>query len=214
MSKPTTDSDTASTWGRRLGFGARPLLLVIDVTRAFTEEHRPLATGSSELIAQINRITGAARTADIPIIFTVVAYDDPDFSDAGLWAKKIGTHPDLLAGSDGVELDPRLSRENKEAVLVKKYASCFFGTDLSSRLNASARDTLIIVGMTTSGCVRATAVDAIQSGFRPIIARDAVGDRWKDAHDQALYDLNAKYADVIETEEILDYFGRIDAQAS
>lgn len=192
-------------WGRRLGFGQRPLLLIVDIARAFTEVGRPLAAECGPLIEETNRLIRAARTASVPVIYTIVSYDDPQFSDAGLWARKIGRQADLVAGSSGVELDPRLERQPGEPILVKKYASCFFGTDLSSRLSSSGRDTLIITGLTTSGCIRATAVDAIQSGFRPIIAREAVADRWPDAHEQSLKDLQAKYADVVSVDEILGF---------
>lgn len=206
MNANVKQTEGSGTFGRRLGFGARPLLLVIDIARAFTEEGRPLAAECGAVIEQANRLVRAARHAGVPVMYTVVAYDDANLSDAGLWALKIGGQADLLAGSPGVELDPRLDRDPSEPILVKKYASCFFGTDLSSRLAASGRDTVVIAGLTTSGCVRATAVDAIQSGFRPIVARQAVGDRWADAHAQSLSDLQAKYADVVDVGEVLDYF--------
>jgi maleamate amidohydrolase len=195
------------TWGRRIGFGAHPLLLIIDFTRAFTEPGRPLAADCSAEIRQTNLLIAAARAADVPVMFTAVAYESPDLSDAGLWARKIGGQTDLMAGTAGVEIDPRLRRESGDGVLYKKYASCFFGTDLVSRLNAVGRDTLILAGLTSSGCVRATAVDAIQWGFRPIVVREAVGDRWPDAHAQALRDLDAKYADVMAIKDVLAHLG-------
>jgi maleamate amidohydrolase len=191
------------TFGRRVGFGQRPLLLAIDFTRAFTEPGRPLAAECSAQIDATNRLIAAARAQSIPVMFTAVAYEEADLSDAGLWARKIGGQADLQAGTDGVEIDPRLDRQPRDQTLTKKYASCFFGTDLASRLMAAGRDTLIIAGLTTSGCVRATAVDAIQLGFRPIVVRQAVGDRWADAHAQSLADLDAKYADVMELEAVL-----------
>jgi maleamate amidohydrolase len=111
----------------------------------------------------------------------------------------------LRGDSDGVEIDPRLDFRKTDSLLVKKYASCFFGTDLVPRLLNQRVDTLIITGCTTSGCVRATAVDAVQNGFRPMVVREAVGDRSKAAHDQSLFDLNAKYADVVGLDETLQY---------
>ncbi len=198
-----TQDPQNGTFGRRVGFGARPLVLAIDFTRAFTEPGRPLAADCAAQIAATNRLIAAARCVDIPVMFTAVVYDAQDFSDAGLWARKIGGQSELKAGTDGIEIDPRLDRLPGDALLVKKYASCFFGTDLSSRLMACGHDTLIIAGLTTSGCVRATAVDAIQLGFRPIIVRQAVGDRWMDAHEQSLRDLDAKYADVMDLQAVL-----------
>ncbi len=107
--------------------------------------------------------------------------------------------------TDGGEVDPRLDMRSTDSLLVKKYASCFFGTDLVSRLVSRRIDTLIITGCTTSGCVRATAVDALQTGLRPMVVRDAVGDRSVAAHEQSLFDLNAKYADVVSLDVTLQY---------
>jgi nicotinamidase-related amidase len=104
-----------------------------------------------------------------------------------------------------VELDPLLGRTDGEPLLRKKYASAFFGTDLLTRLQDAAVDTLLVAGCTTSGCVRATAVDGLQNGFRVMVIREAVGDRMRAAHEQSLYDLHAKYADVVSVEEVLHY---------
>lgn len=199
-----TANQPDQTFGRRIGFGQRPLLLAIDFTRAFTEPGRPLAAECSAQLEATNRLIAAARAVNIPVMFTAVAYDAPDQSDAGLWARKIGGQTDLQAGGEGVQIDPRLDRQPQDQLLTKKYASCFFGTDLASRLMASGRDTLIVVGLTTSGCVRATVVDAIQLGFRPIVVREAVSDRWPDAHAQSLRDLDAKYADVMDLSAVLE----------
>ena len=124
-------------------------------------------------------------------------YNEADLKDAGIWALKQKGVVTLKAGTDEVEIDPRLDFRPTDSLLVKKYASCFFGTDLVSRLVSRRVDTLIITGCTTSGCVRATAVDAVQNGFRPMVVREAVGDRSAAAHEQSLFDLNAKYADVV-----------------
>jgi len=192
-------------FGNSLGFGDRPAVLVIDLCRAFTDPERPLGVDCTSVIEQSNRMVRAAHRSGHPVIFSTVRYDSPDFSDAGLWGRKIGGHTDLGAGGDGSEIDQRLAFDEKDGLLVKKYASCFFGTDLSSRLVSAGVDTLIICGVTTSGCVRASAVDAIQSGFRPIVVSDAVGDRWQDAHDQSLRDLAAKYADVTDAAAVEEY---------
>lgn len=117
----------------------------------------------------------------------------------------------LREGMPEVEVDPSLGRLPEEPVIAKKYASSFFGTDLLSRLNSLRVDTLLIAGCTTSGCVRATAVDAVQNGFRPMVVREAVGDRSQAAHDQSLFDLNAKYADVVGVEDALGYLSGVGA---
>jgi nicotinamidase-related amidase len=194
---------TDSVWGRRIGFGHAPLVLVVDLARAFTEPPRPLASDVSDVIGASNRLIDVARENGHPVLFTTVGYDNDDLSDAGLWARKIGGQSDLRLGSDGVVIDPRVHVQARDPVLVKKYASCFFGTDLTSRLNASGIDTVVICGVSTSGCIRATAVDAIQSGFRPIVVREAVGDRWQAAHEQSLLDMDAKYADIVALEQAL-----------
>jgi len=120
----------------------------------------------------------------------------------------------LKADSEGVEIDSRLDFRKTDGLLVKKYASCFFGTDLVSRLLSQRVDTVIIVGCTTSGCVRATAVDAVQTGLRPMVVREAVGDRSAAAHEQSLFDLNAKYADVISLDETLHYMRTVGHNAN
>ena len=139
------------------------------------------------------------------MIFSTVIYNDHDLKDAGLWAIKMKGTLTLKAGTEAVKVDPRLDMRPTDSLLVKKYASCFFGTDLVPRLMNQRIDTLIITGCTTSGCVRATAVDAVQNGFRPMVVREAVGDRSAAAHEQSLFDLNAKYADVVGLDETLQY---------
>ena len=186
-----------------LGFGRRPAVLAIDLVNAFTDQQLPLGADLDAVVEQARRVLDRARSAGVPILFTTVAYDDTDLADAGLWAIKVPASASLRAGTPEVELDARLGRRADESVLVKKYASAFFGTDLVSRLNARSVDTIVIVGCTTSGCVRASAVDAIQSGFRPIVVREAVGDRDPGAHEQSLLDLQAKYADVVPVDSVL-----------
>lgn len=194
----------ASIFGNTLGFGRRAALLVVDLTRAFTEVGRPLASDCTQVIENTNRIIDAAHENGQSVIFTTVHYDAPDFSDGGLWGRKIAGQDDLRTGGNGSEIDPRLHRKPEDAVLVKKYASCFFGTDLGSRLTSQGIDTLAITGVSTSGCIRATAVDAIQYGFRPIVAAEAVGDRWDDAHRQSLSDIQAKYGDVLTVDRVIE----------
>ena len=189
--------------GGELGFGQRPAVLAVDLVNAFTDPTLPLGADLDAVLQQARRVLDRARAAGVPILFTTVAYDDADLADAGLWAVKVPASAILRAGTPEVELDARLGRRADESVLVKKYASAFFGTDLLSRLNARTVDTLVIVGCTTSGCFRASAVDAIQSGFRPIVVREAVGDRDPGAHEQSLLDLQAKYADVVPVDSVL-----------
>jgi nicotinamidase-related amidase len=177
--------------------------------QAFSEPDMPLGADLDKEIEATVELLAPARAAEIPIIHTVVYYDEEDFKDAGVWLLKQKGLLSLKAGTTAVELDPRLDRRPNEAVLLKKYASCFFGSDLVSRLNAQRIDTLLIAGCTTSGCVRATAVDAVQYGFRPVVVREAVGDRSEPAHKQALFDLEQKYSDVVSLEEATGYLETI-----
>ena len=196
-------------FGRTIGFGERPAVVAIDLIRAFTDPASPLGADLSGPLARTRSVIEAARAARVPVYYTTVAYEDADLEDAGTWVRKIGSLTTLRAGTPEVEVDPALGRLDGEPVIAKKYASAFFGTDLLSRLNARRVDTLVITGCTTSGCVRATAVDAIQHGLRPVVALDAVGDRSEAAHRQSLADLQAKYADVVAAGDVLAYLSRL-----
>jgi nicotinamidase-related amidase len=192
-------------FGLRIGFGERPALMVIDMVKAFTNPDMMLGANLDAQIVAIRPLLDVAHERDIPVIFSTVMYSDADFRDAGIWALKQKGVVTLKAGTAGVEVDERLDMRPTDSLLVKKYASCFFGTDLVPRLMSRQVDTLIITGCTTSGCVRATAVDAVQTGLRPMVVREAVGDRSAAAHAQSLFDLDAKYADVVSLEETLQY---------
>jgi len=192
-------------FGLRIGFGERPALLVIDMVKAFTDPAMMLGADLDAQVAAISPLLGVAHERGIPVIFSTVMYHEANFRDAGIWALKQKGVATLKGGTDAVTVDPRLDMREGDGLLVKKYASCFFGTDLVARLVSRQVDTLIITGCTTSGCVRATAVDAVQTGFRPMVVREAVGDRSAAAHAQSLFDLDAKYADVVSLDETLTY---------
>jgi maleamate amidohydrolase len=203
------DFFAARGFGRRIGFGRRPAILVVDLINAFTRPDWMLGASLDQEIASTQSLLETARLVGIPIIFSSVAYDEEDLKDAGIWALKQKGVQTLRAGTTGVELDPRLQRAPGDGWLVKKYASCFFGTDLVSRLVSSGVDTLLLAGCTTSGCIRASAVDACQNGFRPMVVRECVGDRSAAAHAQSLFDLDAKYADVVSLSESVDWLSTL-----
>lgn len=209
MSQSDAEFFAERGFGLRLGFGERPALVVIDLLKGFTDPAMPLGANFDSQMAETKRVLAAAREAEIPIFYTAVAYDEQDLKDAGIWARKQKGCATLVAGTAAVELDPRLERRPGEAIIVKKYASAFFGTDLIARLNSRHIDTLLITGCTTSGCVRATAVDAVQNGFVPVVVREAVGDRAEAPHRQALFDLEQKYADVVSVDETVAYLSDI-----
>jgi len=195
----------ARGFGIKIGFGERPALMVIDMLKGFTNPAMPLGADLDPQIEAQRPLLEVAHERAIPCIFSTVIYEEAEAKDAGLWGIKMKGSLTLVAGSEAVKVDPRLDMQRNDILLVKKYASCFFGTDLVARLNSRRVDTLIITGCTTSGCVRATAVDAVQNGFRPMVVREAVGDRSQAAHEQSLFDLNAKYADVVSLDETLQY---------
>lgn len=192
-------------FGQTIGFGEKPAVFVLDMLNAFTNEDLPLGTNQDSQIEVINKILSQARDKKIPIYFITIYYDEKDLSDAGVWFRKMKGLSTLKRNTDEVKIDSRLERRSDEPIIVKKFASAFFGTDLVTRLISKQIDTIILTGCTTSGCIRATAVDAIQYGFRPIVVEDAVSDRSENAHKQSIFDLQAKYADVIFSDNIIKY---------
>jgi nicotinamidase-related amidase len=189
-----------------LQFGRRPALLVIDFVGAYLNRDSPLYAGVEAAGEACKQLLGAARTTRIPVIHTNVVYQ-PGGRDGGVFFRKLpalscfqrGLHPELAAFGKGLE------PIEGETVISKQYASAFFGTTLGSTLAALGVDTLLIAGVTTSGCVRATAVDCCQHGFIPLVVRDAVGDRHPAPHEANLFDLQAKYAEVISLSDAERY---------
>lgn len=195
----------------RAGFGRRPALLVVDVNVGFTDPASPLVCELEDVVAAIRRLLEEGRRAGIPVAYTTVSYTESDRRTAAAFIDKVPALLTLEAGSRWVEIDPRLAPEPGEPVLNKLFASAFFGTALSTFLAVNGCDSLIVTGASTSGCVRATVVDALQHGYRPLVVREAVGDRNPDAHAANLYDIDAKYGDVVSLEETLEHLEEIAA---
>jgi maleamate amidohydrolase len=195
----------------RAGFGRRPALIVIDVNVGFTDRDSPLSCDLEDVVEAIRRLLEEARRAGIPVVYTTVSYTEGDRKTAAAFIDKVPALLALEAGSPWVEIDPRIAPLTDEPVLNKLFASAFFGTTLSSFLAASGCDSLIVTGASTSGCVRATVVDALQHGYRPIVPREAVGDRNPAAHEANLYDIDAKYGDVVSLEEVLEHLEELVA---
>ena len=190
-------------FSERLGFGERPAVLVIDMCRGITEPGK-MFIDMDDHIPHINAINVAARRVGAPVIFTTVAYHK-DLSDSGIFGQKVPLVQNLLYGSEGVEIDPRLPIVDVDHLLVKKFPSAFYGTNLQSQLTGLGIDTTIIVGNSTSGCVRASACDAISGGFRPVVVSDCVADREPLSHQINLFDMDSKYADVVPSDDVLSY---------
>jgi nicotinamidase-related amidase len=187
-----------------VGFGQRPAVLVVDAIVGFTDLDSPLAARFDAEIVAIIRLLDVARKKQLPAVFSSVAYE-ANCEDAGVFIRKVPALRILAAGSRWVEVDPRLERRPQELLLIKKYASCFFGTHLASYLTVRGIDTLLIGGFTTSGCIRATVVDAMQYGFRAIVPKECLDDRAEAPHLANLLDINAKYGDVVALSEALAY---------
>lgn len=192
---------------RRVGFGTRPALVHIDLANAWTRPGNAFTCdGMDTIIPAVQALNAAGRAKGIPVVYTTTAYEDvkgPN-SDMGLWVHKIPVEL-LEVGSEAVAIDERIAPLPGEMVMVKKRASGFHGTNLTSYLNAQGVDTVIITGVTMAGCVRHTTEDAIAEGFRPIVVREAVGDRVPGVVEWNLFDIDAKFGDVEPLEEVLAY---------
>jgi nicotinamidase-related amidase len=200
---------------RRVGFGSRPALVHIDLANAWTRPgHAFTCDGMETIIPAVQQLNEAGRAKGIPIVYTTTAYTTTGSnSDMGLWVRKIPVEQ-LEAGTEAVEIDSRIAPRPGEHVIVKKRASGFHGTNLSSYLNAHGVDTVILTGVTMCGCVRHSCEDAIAEGFRPIVVREAVGDRVPGAVAWNLFDIDAKFGDVEPLERVLEYLGGVDAFTS
>jgi nicotinamidase-related amidase len=189
----------------RAGFGKRPALVVVDMSVGFTDPASPLHCDLEEVVSAIERLVVATRAARLPVVYTTVAYDEAGKQTAAVFIDKVPALLTLEAGSRWVEIDPRLAPKAGETVVKKLFASAFYRTPLASLLAAQQCDGVIATGASTSGCVRATAVDALQHGYRVVVPREAVGDRNVAAHEANLYDIDAKYGDVLPIEEVLAF---------
>ncbi|MBA2934832.1 isochorismatase family protein [Sphingomonas sp. CGMCC 1.13654] len=202
------DANYAPAFGGELGFGKRPALLLVDVVMAYLTPGSPLYDPRfTDALASCERLTAACRTGGVPVIFTNVSYRAGG-ADGGLFYKKVPALRAFLEGSPGGAFPPTLQPEPGELVVTKQYASAFFGTSLAATLTASGIDTLLIAGFSTSGCVRATALDALQHGFVPFVVADACGDRDAQPHDANLFDLSKKYAEVVSESRAITLIAR------
>jgi maleamate amidohydrolase len=192
----------------RAGFGKRPALVVVDMSVGFTDPVSPLHCDLESVVEAIERLLAVMRAARLPVVYTTVAYDEAAKEKARVFIAKVPALLTLEAASRWVEIHPRLAPEPGEPVLTKLFASAFHGTNLASLLMVQQCDGLIVTGASTSGCVRATAVDGLQHGYRVVVPREAVGDRNPNAHEANLYDIDAKYGDVLPLQAVLEHLGQ------
>ncbi|EPA6637153.1 TPA: N-carbamoylsarcosine amidohydrolase [Serratia marcescens] len=206
----TLSDNYRGVWGQRIGFGRRPALLAIDFMQAYTTEGAPLfAPGVVSAVEESRELLACARRTGIPVIHTHIRYHAGHFADGGLWVKKAPVMKDMVAGNPLAAFCPPVAPLADEVVLSKQYASAFFGTALAPLLVAQGIDTLLMIGCSTSGCIRASAVDAVQYGFRAMVVRECVGDRHPGPHEANLFDIDSKYGDVVHKREALDYLNRL-----
>jgi nicotinamidase-related amidase len=219
------DSYVRSGFSHKMGWGKRPALLLIDVCNAYWTEGSPLDTSSNPASAaapaSIGRLVAAAREGKAPLFWTRVEYTEPDMSDAGVFFCKAPLLTVFQKGNEtGLESwVPGLEPKDGETVIPKRYPSAFFATDLNTRLQLKGVDTLVIVGVSTSGCVRASTLEAMCLGYRPMVrtctrssaradrvqvVSEACGDRSPEIHDANMFDMNAKMADVVPEGEAIE----------
>lgn len=195
-------------FGGALTPGARPALVLVDVVMAYLTPDCPLYSPRFETaLESCVRLTDAARSAGVPVIFTNVVYRAGG-RDGGLFYRKVPALSAFLEGSPLGLFPPTLQPRAEELVVSKQYASAFFGTSLAATLTAAGVDTLLIAGFSTSGCVRATALDALQNGFVPLVVAEGCGDRDARPHDANLFDLAHKYAEVLDEAAARELLGR------
>lgn len=187
-------------YDRRVGFGSRPALILIDFCMGYFDPACDLYAGVDDALAAALRVRAAARDAGIPVILTNVVYH-PSAIDGGRFFEKAAPLKNFIQGHPMAAWAPGLAPFDDELVISKQYPSAFFGTSLASTLTAMGVDSVLLTGLTTSGCVRASCVDAMSHGFRTSVIADACGDRHPAPHDANLFDMNAKYADVISEDE-------------
>jgi maleamate amidohydrolase len=214
---PTRDervlSGAESGFGRELTPGKRPALVMVDFVRAYFEPGAQLYMGVDACLHSAARVLRAAREAGILIVHTRVSFTENGV-DGGHFFKKVGALKNFVGDTYLGEFMPEVAPRAGEPVLVKQYASAFFGTSLSSTLSANQIDTLIVTGVSTSGCIRATVVDAIQHGFIPLVPRESVGDRNDAPHEANLYDIQQKYGEVMSEESIVAYLADVEKEAA
>jgi nicotinamidase-related amidase len=208
MSTRSEDIYEARGFGGRSGAGEHPALVVIDLCYGFTDPASPLACDCEGAVAATARLLDAARAGGHPVAFTTVQYDAAGREIAAAFIRKAPGLLTLEPGTRWPQIDERIAPAENEPVMPKRFASGVFGTSLGAMLAARGCDTVVVTGASTSGCVRATAVDALQHGYRVVVPREAVADRAEGAHQATLTDLDAKYGDVVGIDEAVAIFSR------
>jgi len=210
-----SDDDLLENYRRaydnKVGFGQRPALVMIDFCQGYFDPDCDLYADVDNALASALRVREAAHAAKIPVILTNVSYH-PSAIDGGRFFEKAAPLRYFIEGNPMAAFAKGLEPREEELVITKQYPSAFFGTSLASTLTASGVDSVLLTGLTTSGCVRASCVDAMSHGFRTAVIAEACGDRHEAPHQANLFDMNAKYADVVSEEETIGFLQRLNDQ--
>jgi maleamate amidohydrolase len=194
-----------------IGLGRRPALVLVDVINGFTNPACPLGSESDSVVTACRALLDVFRDQQLPVFFTTVVYHDE--SQARVFRQRVPALNVLEPDSEWVKIDPRVAPVDGETVIEKQWASGFFNTDLQQRLEATGADSLVVGGLTTSGCVRATAVDGLQNDYPVVVVIEATGDRNLSAHESNLFDLQAKYVDVLALPDVLESIRQLSASS-
>ena len=210
MSEDLEANYARAGYHHKLEPGRRPALLLIDFCQAYFQPASPLYAGVEAALASALRVRAAARAARVPVILTQVVVTPGGF-DGGIFRRKAPVTACFERGHPLGAFPTSLTPEPDELIVTKQYPSAFFGTSLASTLTAAGVDTVLLTGLTTSGCVRATCVDTMSHGFIPLVVRDACGDRAAAPHEANLYDMSAKYAEVVDETYAINYIAALAA---
>jgi len=196
-----SSDDRRSLERRAQGLGDKPALLIVDVINGFTDPTCPLGSEAASVVEANCQLIAVFHEQNLPVYLTTVVYDNDE--QASVFRARVPALNVLKRGSHWCEIDPRLPLSSSDTMIEKTHASAFHGTNLADQLRNEGVDSLVVAGLTTSGCVRASAVDGLQHNFKVVVPEEATGDRDPSAHQANIYDLNAKYVDVLGLEEVL-----------
>lgn len=193
----------------QVGYGDSPAVIVVDLQNGFTDPDHPLGGDLTGVLNHTNTLIESAHSSGIPVVFSRIVVRHPDGDDLGSWGEKAPKLELLRENSEWTEIDTALNIQKQDYILDKRQASVFHQTELDSMLTYWGIDTVIVTGCTTSGCVRASVVDACSHGYYTIVPEEAVGDRSPEPHEANIFDMNAKYADVKDTTDVKDYLSSV-----
>lgn len=209
MQEPNDKIDNYKrAYGNKLGYGKRPALILVDFVEAYFDKGCELYADVDQSLASALRVREAASAQNVPIVFTNLVYQQGG-ADGGVFYQKVKPLRHFQKGEPMGAWPKSLDPADNELVISKQYPSAFFGTSLASTLTGLNIDSLIITGLTTSGCVRATCIDSVSHGFITIVVADACGDRHEDPHQANLFDMDAKYADVVNEASVIAYLNSL-----